>query len=186
MIKTRLLTLLFLFISPITLAGNIVIGQALPEVNLAIKDGGELFLVNNEVEYRDWNSKKLTGKTRVIYHLAARMGIDKVNSKTMSAMESLTLSQDKFSTVSIINADDVAFGASSFAKREVEKNRKKHPGAEFVLDMESTIQKAWNLKRKSSTLLIIDPDNKVLFFKDGKLSENEHQTFLEILKEQAG
>ena len=169
------------FLSNQLVANEIEVGEYLPSVTVS-GGGGELFFNGNKVEYRPWSSDELRGKVRVVYHVAARAGVDKINQHFLDALIEAggldTLPVDKFCIVSILNSDDVFPMGGVFARKIFEKNRETHSHPEFVLDTESSIQRSWNLSRKNSAVIVIDTAGRVLQFKDGMLSDDEVREFV--------
>lgn len=182
----RILVVLILWSIPLSIpAASIAVGKPLPEVSIEASRSGELIVERGEIDYRDWHSDSLKGRTRLIYHLAARMGIDKINEDTVQQVAALGLPEIEFLILSLLNIDDSAPGVGFFARKEFEKNRMLHPHPEFVVDNASNAQRAWGLKRKGSTLIAVDKLGTVLFFKDGKVEPGETEDLLRILRNEA-
>lgn len=85
-------------------------------------------------------------------------------------------------TVNIINVADVPFGATGFALGELRANKEKYPHSTLIGDMD-TGRNHWELKPRGSSIILMDPEGTVRYFKDGALSPNELQQLLEILPE---
>lgn len=162
-------------------SGEIRLGEPLPEVVLNDRSG-ELLCNNGDVIYKEWKTSQLVGKIRVVYHLAARLGVNKVNESLLQALDSMSAIKDKYTTLNILNVDDCPFLCSGIARKEYENSRKEDCTDEFVLDAASQVKNAWGLKPKGSTVIVLGRDGKVLAFKDGKLSEGEMHQFVEIIK----
>jgi YtfJ family uncharacterized protein len=185
MIKLLFIVIL-LSIQGQALANELKIGEFLPPV-IVSGNGGELVVNDNKVEYKPWDSSKLKGKVRLIYHVAARVGVDKINQHFLDALVDAggldAFPTDKFRVVSILNSGDVFPMGGMFARKIFEMNRLEHSHPEFVLDAESRVQHTWNLSRKSSAVIIIDKMGRVLKFKDGKLSNSEIEDFISTIEQ---
>lgn len=191
-----ILTLLLLLGAEIASAGAIKIGEKLPE--LTIKEKGvmlpEYEIVENRmifkkegrISYQEWGSKDLSGRTRTIYHLAARDGIDEINEPYIDALIAAKLPEalpdSPYKTITILNIDDALWGTSGIAGRRLENSQKEFAYACYVADEDGTAIKTWGLKEKESAVIVLDPEDRVLFFKEGKLSKDEIQTAVALIK----
>ena len=52
----------------------------------------------------------------------------------------------------------------------------------FALDKEGVIRKAWGLPPDSSAVIILNKAGKVVFFKDGQLSQAEIDQAIQVIK----
>ena len=162
------------------------LGEVLPEVQLAGDTVGALAIVDGRIHYEPWSTRDLTGKPRIVYHLAARPGIDKIHAALFAALSDLQIDPDTFVTLTLLNGDDVSFGVTGIARSEFEKNKRKYPAGEFVFDGDSSAQRRWQLARKSSAVILVDDRGRVLFFKDGPLSDEETRGLIEQVKQVSG
>ena len=159
--------------------GPIQVGQPLPEVRIAGEREGELQLEGNDIRYVPWSPSALRGKPRIVYHIAARPGVDKIHTKLFERITELDIDTDRYVTLTLLNGDDVTLGVTRIARGELEKNKKKYPEGNFVFDGSSAAQQAWALQRKSSAVILVDESGMVLFFKDGALTDAEREQLLE-------
>lgn len=162
-------------------------GMQLPEITVndmgimnfdyEIKDNKMVCKGDFDPKFQPWSSSDLKGKVSTIYHLAARMGIDDVNKAYIDALKKAglpdKLPDSPYKTVTILNLDDAAFGTSGLAKSKFKKSQEENPHALYVIDDEATALKKWGLEKKSSAVIVVDKEGKVLFFKDGKLNPEE-------------
>lgn len=177
-----LITFLALLLSPGAMASSIQTGQAIPAIT--IEDKGELVLEENKVVYADWSTDSLMGKVHVLQYMAGRMSASKVNEAFTDALEKLELSRDYQQTTTIINLDDSMFGTSGFVNSELKSNKKKYPFSTIVADKRGTGASAWRLDEASSAIMVLSPDGKVLFFKDGGLSTEEIDSVITLIQAQ--
>jgi YtfJ family uncharacterized protein len=200
-LKAWLIPLLFLFVLPAPiLAGPIQVGQPLPEITIQkkgmmvpdyeVKEGRMIFKKGGSINYQAWHSKEMTGRVRTVYHLAARDGMDEINASYIDALvaESLpeTLPDAPYKTITILNLDDALWGTRGIAKMRLEKSQKEFPYARYVADEKGTAMEAWGLKKKESAVIVLSPEDRVLFFKEGKMTSEEIATAVRLIKKELG
>lgn len=166
---------------------QVKIGQPLPPVSLDGK-AGELQIAGGNIDYRPWSSTSLKGRVHLLYIVAARMRIDKVNQSLLDALQAAggveAFPEEVVKVISLINIDDVFPMGAGFARHAFEEARRSPENAHaiFVLDDRSAVQRAWGLKRKSAAVIVLDSEGRVRRFKDGALSEPEIQDFIQVLE----
>ncbi len=188
---------LLLAAASLTQAAEIKLGEPLPAIS--VQDKGRLlpeyeivenkmvFKEGTQIGYRPWTSKELTGKIRTVYHLAGRIGMDDINQAYIDALIGANLPQKLpdalYKTVTILNTDDAMWGTAGIAISRMEDSQKVYPHAEYVIDAEGAALATWGLQPKNSAVIIVDADGKVLFFKEGKLTENEITDAVALIKQ---
>jgi YtfJ family uncharacterized protein len=182
------LILLFLLVCSMAVQAETCIqpGQALSQVTLD-RDAGRLFIDGKDpekVNVEPWYSGDLTGQKYIIYHLAARMGIDKVNQHFLDALHKLEQEDHhEYTQVTILNVDDVTFGMTGLAKSTFAKNKVKYGPEEYLVqDTASVTQETWCIKRKSSTVIALDEKGVVVYFHIGALPEAAVVSVVDWLK----
>ncbi len=109
-----------------------------------IQEGGELLLnSDDEIHYQKWNSTQLAGKVRIIQ------------------------------PTTIVNTDDAIFGTGYFVVGKIEKNKRRYPWAQFVIDGNGLGRVAWQLPEQSSTILVLNKAGRIQWAKDGSLTPEE-------------
>lgn len=179
----RQLLIASLLLSPwLAFAHNFVEGQ--PVKPIAITDRGELLLDNHDAfSYRNWNSGELAGKVRIVQYIAGRKSAKKKNSMLIKAVKAANFPQDRFQPATIVNTDDVIFGSGFFVLDKIEKNKRRYPWAQFIIDSSGLGRSAWQLNEMSSTILVLDKEGRVLWAKDGDLTPKEvHQVIAMVQK----
>jgi hypothetical protein len=177
------------------LAG-ITVGQKAPAAAVADKgvmvprfkvEGGSMMLDGPDLAYRPWASPDQDGRVRTIYHLAARLGMDDVNKPYIDALIAAHLPErapdGAYKTITVLDLSDALWGTHGLGISSLEKNQRKTPYAFFVADEKGAVRAAWGLKARTSTVIILDRDGTVLFFKEGKLSPEEIQQAVSIIQE---
>ncbi|WP_269844101.1 YtfJ family protein [Escherichia coli] len=137
-----IVALIIALLAPGAAAHNFVTGKTVTPVY--IQEGGELLLnSDDEIHYQKWNSTQLTGKVRIIQYIAGRKSAKKKNSLLIKAVEAANFSQDRFQPTTIVNTDDAIFGTGYFVVGKIEKNKRRYPWAQFVIDGNGLGRVAW-------------------------------------------
>ncbi|MDY1037713.1 YtfJ family protein [Lelliottia sp. CFBP8978] len=172
-------------ILPLTaFAHNIETGQRLPPVGVA--DRGELILDNDKFSYKPWNSAQLAGKVRVVQHIAGRTSAKEKNASLVEAIKSAKLPHDRYQTTTIVNTDDAIPGSGMFVRSSLESNKKLYPWSQIIVDSDGVTRKAWQLEEESSAVVVLDKDGRVLWAKDGALTQEEVQQVIALLHKSLG
>lgn len=156
------------------------VNQRVPPVGIA--DRGELILSNNEFSYKNWNSAQLTGKVRVVQHIAGRTSAKDKNAALIEAIKTADLPHDRYQTTTIVNTDDAIPGSAMFVRSSIESNKKLYPWSQFIVDSDGTARKAWQLDEESSAVAVVDRDGRVQWAKDGALTQAEAQQVIVLLR----
>nr|WP_158161958.1 YtfJ family protein [Vibrio mimicus] len=179
--KNKTLIALLLACSPtLVLAHNLTLGEAVPAVG--VDKYGEIVLQDKNVNYQKWNSADMVGKVRVIQAIAGRSSSKELNAPLMAAITAAKLPAESYQTTTIINQDDAIWGTGSFVKSSAQDSKKEFPWSSMVLDESGVVAKAWQLQTESSTIIVQDKQGKVLFVKEGALSDADIQTVLGLIQ----
>ncbi|MBF0750648.1 MULTISPECIES: YtfJ family protein [unclassified Pasteurella] len=168
-------------LSRFAFAHNIQLEQSLPVAKVA--EYGEIILSGKETKFQIWASSSLTGKVRVVHHLAGRSAAKEKNQAMIDAIKAAHFSPANYQTTTIINADDAIVGTGMFVKSSAEKGKIENPHSQVVLDDKSAVKNAWNLNAKDSAIIVLDKKGKVKFVKEGKLSHTDIQTVISLVTE---
>lgn len=167
--------------SATTFAHNVQLNQALPAARVA--QDGELIAKDGKISYQPWQSDSLSGKVRVVQHIAGRSSVKEKNQPLMDAIKAARLDRSKYQTTNIINADDAIVATGAFVKSSAEDGKLANPHSQVVLDQNSAVKKAWQLKEKESFIAVLDKNGKVQFVSEGKLSGAQIQQVLDLVKQ---
>ncbi len=166
------IALIIMLLAPGVQAHNFVTGKTVTPVY--IQEGGELLLnSDDEIHYQKWNSTQLAGKVRIIQYIAGRKSAKKKNSLLIKAVEAANFPQDRFQPTTIVNTDDAIFGSGYFVVGKIEKNKRRYPWAQFVIDGNGLGRVAWRLPEQSSTILVLNKAGQIQWAKDGSLTPEE-------------
>lgn len=175
----KLMILSSLLLPLMASAHNIETGQRVPPVG--ITDRGELILENKDFSYKQWNSAQLSGKVRVVQHIAGRTSAKEKNAALVEAIKSANLSHDKYQTTTIVNTDDAIPGSGMFVRSNIESNKKRYPWSQFIVDSDGRARQSWHLEEKGSAVVVLDKAGRVQWVKDGALSPQEVQQVIALL-----
>ncbi|MGL5386028.1 MAG: YtfJ family protein [Enterobacterales bacterium] len=148
---------------------------------IGVSDKGELDYVDNKFSYKGWNSAQLSGKVRVVQHIAGRTSAKELNDPLIEAIKAAKLPHDRYQTTTIVNTDDAIIGTAVFVRNSIEGNKKEFPWSQFIVDSNGNVKKAWDLQPKGSAIVVLDKAGKIQFAKDGALTPQEVQQVMEML-----
>ncbi|WP_299687472.1 YtfJ family protein [uncultured Vibrio sp.] len=161
-------------------AHNLSLGSTVPAVD--ISSYGEIVLNDNKTEYQAWTTNDLLGKVRVIQAIAGRSKAKALNAPLMTAITASDFSEDSYQTTTIINQNDAVWGTGSFVKSSAESSKEEFPWSSMVLDENGAVASSWDLKEKSSAIIVQDKQGKILFVQEGELTESEINQVIELIK----
>ena len=160
-------------------AHNLTDGQRVAPVGVA--DRGELVLQQGEPAWQRWNSARLSGKVGVVLHMAGRLSAKARNAAVISAIESARFPAEKFQITTIVNTDDAIPGSALFVRRSLESSKQATPAAQFVVDEQGAVRRAWQLTPGDSAVVVLDKQGRVRFAKDGALTPEEVRQVITLL-----
>lgn len=167
--------------STTVLAHNVQLNQPLPKVS--VSQDGELFAQGGKIQYRTWHSPQLVGKVRILFHLAGRSDVKEKNDALMNAIRQANFDRNHYQTTTIINADEAIVGTGIFVKNSAENGKLDHPHSQVILDQQSQVKQAWQLKSKESFVAVLDKQGNVQFVSEGKLSGTQIQQVITLAKQ---
>lgn len=170
---------LFALLSLPAVAHNIKLDQPVPPTGVA--DKGELHHQNDQFSYQNWNSAQLTGKVRVIQHIAGRTSAKEMNDPLISAIKAANLPREYYQTTTIVNTDDVILATGPFVRSNLEDSKKAFPWSQIIVDSDGNVRQAWQLVPKSSAIIVLDKQGRVRFVKEGQLNAQEVQQVMSLL-----
>lgn len=150
---------------------KIELEDTLPTVSVESK--GEILLEGGKTLYKNWSSNNLHGKVRIIQHIAGKTTAKAMNESLVEAIKTAKFNKDHYQTTTIINLKDAIWGTGAIVAGKAESAKKEYSWSSIVLDDRGTVRKAWDLKKDSSAIILLDQSGKVVFAKEGKLSKDE-------------
>jgi YtfJ family uncharacterized protein len=168
--KRVIFFLVFFLINQAALA--VELGEIPPKVELKEKLGGRL-------DGKPWSSEELQGKVHVLFYVDPDE--KDTNNDTSEALNREKFSSEKFQSVGIINM--AATWLPNFAISSALKDKqKRYPKTIYVRDYKKVLVSAWKIADDSSNVLAFDKKGKLIFRKDGKLTAEEIQTLIKVIR----
>lgn len=140
---------------------------------LTVSQQGELVLNNDSLSAERWQLNSGAGKVRLVQHIAGRSSAKELNAPLVQAITAAKLPRDRYQTVTVINVDDALFGTSSFVRSSAEASKREFPWSTIVVDEKGVMAQTWQLKPKSSAIVLLDREGVVLFAKEGALTREQ-------------
>jgi YtfJ family uncharacterized protein len=156
-------------------------GKALPALDIDV--GGEISIAEDNVVKRPWSSSSFEnkGKVQLVQYIAANRGAMRENKLFNDTLIAKRYNSQQMSTTVIVNMSDTLFFAKGFVLKKIAKSKGKHQSISFVLDDRGLGLERWGVKKKSCAIIVLDGDGKVLFAKNGPLTETETKQALELI-----
>lgn len=149
---------------------------------VSVQQRGELQQQDKKTIYQAWSSQQLTGKVRVIQHIAGRSSAKALNAPLIEAIKAAKLPHDSYQTTTIVNLDDAMFGTGSFVVSSLEKSKQEFPWSSFVLDETGSVRQAWGVAEESSSIVLLDKSGAIRFVKDGALTPEEIKQVMALIQ----
>jgi YtfJ family uncharacterized protein len=154
-------------------AQAIEMGEIPPRVELKEKLGGRL-------DGKPWSSEELHGKIHVLFYVDPDE--KDTNNDASEALDREKFSSDKFQSVGIINM--AATWLPNFAISSALKDKqKRYPKTIYVRDYKKVLVNAWKIADDSSNVFAFDKKGKLIFRKDGKLTAEDIQTLIKVVRD---
>ena len=159
-------------------------GQALPFLD--IRAGGEFSVSDNNIIKRPWSSKSFEtkGKVQLVQYVAANRGAVRQNKQFTDILIEKQFSSEQLSTTVIFHMADTMGLIKGLVNRKIAKNKVKHQTIDFIVDDHGVGLERWGMKHKSNAVIVLDARGKVLFAKDGPLSETEIESTIKLIENQ--
>ncbi len=157
-------------------------GQFLPVLDIEV--GGEISVTDNQILQTPWSSKSFEskGKVQLVQYIAANRRASRQNKPFTDTLSERRFSSDELATTVIVNTVDTLAIAKGFVVKRLAKSKARHETINFVIDDSGVGLQRWGMKHKSYAIIVLDADGKVLFAKDGPLSEMEIEDTIELIE----
>jgi YtfJ family uncharacterized protein len=159
-------------------------GQSLPFLD--IQAGGEFSVSNNNIIKSPWNSKSFEtkGKVQLVQYVAANRGAVRQNKQFTDMLIEKQFSSEQLSTTVIVHTADTMGLLKGLVVNKIARNKIKHQTIDFIVDNNGVGLECWGMKHKSNAVIVLDASGKVLFAKDGPLSEAEIESTIRLIETQ--
>ena len=148
-------------------------GQVPPKVELKDSLGGRL-------DGKPWSSDELQGKIHVLFYVDPDE--KDTNNETSEALDKEKFPAEKFQSVAIINMA-ATFMPNFLISSSLKEKQEKYPRTLYLRDYKKVLVQEWKLADDSSDIVAFDKSGKVIFRKDGKLTPEEIQKLLKVIKD---
>ena len=156
-------------------------GQSLPLLD--IREGGEIYVGENTIVEMPWSSKSFesNGKVQFVQYVAADRGAASQNKMFTDALKKKQYSSEELETTIIVHMADTIFLAKGLVLKKMASKKAAYQSINFVIDDMGVRLERWGMKNKSSAVIVLDASGKVLFAKDGPLSETEVENAIRLI-----
>jgi YtfJ family uncharacterized protein len=183
MLSIKQLLLGISLIGTASLAYSLELGGSLDKLSVPSK--GELIIDGKRISYKPWSTDSIkTGSPALIFHMAARMSSEQIIDPLRKKLDEQNYTPGSFQPITVVNLDDAMWGTAGIIGGELEKNKRAHPSAILVADESGRGLKAWQLKGNGVTVALLDSSGKIVYLKEGKLSDGDVNTIITKLNKE--
>lgn len=172
-ISVVLAALIVLSLNPAAARAGAEVGQVPSKVELKDNLGGRL-------DGKPWSSDELKGKVHVLFYVDPDE--KDTNNETSEALDKEKFPVEKFQSVAVINMA-ATFMPNFLISSSLKEKQEKYPRTLYLRDYKKVLIQEWRLADDSSDVLALDKSGKVIFRKDGKLTQEEIQKLLIAIKD---
>jgi len=165
-------------------SGSLSMGEHLPY--LGFDTGGEISVSNNDISMMPWNSKSLekTGKVQLVHYVPANRRVALQNQPFSEAVIERQFSTQRVNKTVIVHMADTMSLLRGLVVTKLADRKSLNQEVRFVIDDDGAGLSRWGIKNKSHAIIILDGNGKLLFVKDGALSEAEIEQTIEMIERQ--
>ena len=140
-------------------------------------DGDNGGLVTND---KGWNSSSIKEKVLIMFYVDPDE--KDTNSHYSAILKEKAYNRTNFGSIAIINM--AATWKPNFAIESIlESKQEEFPNTIYVKDKKSLLIKEWEIEDDASNILIFSKDSKLLFYKSGKMGEEDIKSALKLIEE---
>jgi len=126
-----------------------------------------------------FSSKILKDKVYVLFYVDPDE--KEMNEHVSTALKAEKFDRHHYGSVAVINM--AATWLPNFAiASKLKKKQEKYPDTLYVKDLQSVLVKEWDLADDSSNVLLFDKNGKLIFLKEGKLSDTDVTELISLVK----
>ncbi|MGL9774017.1 MAG: YtfJ family protein [Sodalis sp. (in: enterobacteria)] len=91
----------------------------------------------------------------------------------MLATQQASLPRDYYQTTTIVDRGDAFFATGWFIRHQLEASRRRYHWSQIIEDADSVVRHTWQLKSKSSAIVVLNARGEVQWVKEGLLPLEE-------------
>ena len=127
-----------------------------------------------------WSSDTIRDKVYVLFYVDPDE--KSTNEEVTKRLKEEAFDRSRYGSIAIINM--AATWMPNFAIESTLKSKQKEfPHTIYVKDKRKVLVKEWGLQDDSSDVLLFDKDGKLLFIREGKLSDSDIETLIKTIRE---
>jgi len=172
-LKAVLAVVFVVSLVPVVAWAGAELGQVPPKVELKDSLGGRL-------DGKLWSSDELKGKVHVLFYVDPDE--KDTNNETSEVLDKEKFPAEKFQSVAIINMA-ATFMPNFLISSSLKEKQEKYPRTLYLRDYKKLLVQEWKLADDSSDIVAFDKSGKIIFRKDGKLTPEEIQKLLKVIKD---
>ncbi|MBF0313717.1 MAG: transcriptional regulator [Oligoflexia bacterium] len=135
--------------------------------------------LGGKVDGSTWSSSDIKGKIYTLVYVDPDM--KDLNPKMEEALKQEAFPKDKYGSIAVINMG--ATWKPNFILDSILKDKQeKFPNTIYVKDLKKTLVKEWGIADDNYDVLIFDKDGKIIFRKDGQLSDDEIKALVALIR----
>jgi len=151
----------------------LITGTTPPVVVLEGEKGGT-------VDGKPFSTETIKGKVYLVIY--ADPDKRELNENFAETIKKQQFDRNRFGSIAIINMK--ATWIPNFVLNGIlKKKQEKYPNTIYVKDYDKVFVKKWGLKDDDYNVLLFDKQGKLLFYKSGKLTEEDIQKVIKLIKE---
>ena len=172
-LRVVLAVLFVVSLVPATVWAGAELGQVPQKVELKDNLGGRL-------DGKPWSSDELKGKVHMLFYVDPDE--KDTNNETSDAVHKEQFPAEKFQSIAIINMA-ATFMPNFLINSSLKEKQEKYPRTLYLRDYKKVLVQEWKLTDDSSDIVAFDKSGKILFRKDGKLTPEETQKLVKVIKD---
>jgi predicted transcriptional regulator len=169
--RVALLVLAYLNVSVAFAGAKLTVGGTAPVVKLDGKLGGR-------VDGNPWSSDEIKNKPHLIMYIDPDE--KDVNEVMQESLKKQEYGPERLTSVAIMNLG-ATWKPNAVINAVLKQKQKEFPNTVYVRDLEKTLVKEWGLQDDAYDVVLFNRDGKILFYKDGKLTDSEIQELIKLI-----
>ncbi len=149
------------------------IGAKPPVVTLQGENGGHV------KDGSPWSSSMIRDKVYVMFYVDPDEK-DK-NERVAEALKAKHFDRSKYGSIAIVNMA-ATWKPNFIIQKILESKQKKYKDTIYVMDKNKVLVDKWGLADDESDILLFDKDGKLLFYKAGRLSDEDIAKLIHIIE----